>query len=440
MNQQDNETHENEITSEVALRAVWHGIGDGIQNAVSERRETASKLTEPGDQRHIPHPIDDLAAGVSSVWQAVTTPADMNIRHSAHPVDAVTNTHGALVSASADLFAEKGVEQGIRQLTALATVAAIDNADPFKKFQLLDNVADVANIAESVAKGDKAVEVLQTWAKITPIPIDWNTYEHLLGYGSQPPKLKPLRDFSDLMDYEKPRPYGFTSRIVYSPQNNHKLVINLYHHSASDIYPGKDETFMRFLVRAEGNRELYGTGPEMFHSALRRLDRECVRVDYIVGHWDGSGNYTTNYDVFADALKHGASVKEAVRSTPIGYWLTNEGYTEVGGYSLDRLTSRTSLPEVLNPEFRRPAFSQDAAFNTYGNNWANSQGSSHVDPVPRHEVQSGKLQVSALSTFEQELKQLPSAQQDAVMRRILDNWDRQLAKPGFDIDPDLEFK
>lgn len=212
-----------DVSATAAAAAVVLGVGDGVRHVIKDKEDQAVRLIKPGDQRHIPHPVDDFVAGISGAWQKLTTPADMNIKHSVHPVDALNDAHEALVRATADNFAAKGLTKGLRELSAFATAAAIENVDPFKKINAIEDVAD------ALAGAEQAGKVLQVGAKVTPIPIDWNTYEHLLGHGSQPPKLKPLRDFSDLMDYQPPRFCEEHSRLIYEPAPDHKMIMWLEH-------------------------------------------------------------------------------------------------------------------------------------------------------------------------------------------------------------------
>ena len=336
-----------DVSATSAAAAVLLGIGDGIKHKINDTRDGASRLITPGDQRHIPHPVDDFVAGISGAWQKLTTPADMNIKHSVHPVDALNDAHKALVRATADNFAAKGLTQGLRELSAFATAAAIENVDPFKKINAIEDVTD------AVAGAEQAGKVLQVGAKVTPIPIDWNTYEHLLGHGSQPPKLKPLRDFSGLMDYQPPGPFEGYSRLEYTPYPNHKIIMSLEHQLDRAFPPNITQTTMNFIVRSEGVlRQEAGSGSEMFHSGLALIRAYGIKIDRIDGEWSGA-DLTTNYDRFVDARAQGATIEEAIAMTPTGKWVANEGYTVVGGDRFIYAMNMPTLPRELHPEETR---------------------------------------------------------------------------------------
>ena len=112
---------EEDASVAVATGAVILGTADGVMNVAADNATLAGKLIEPGDQRHILHPLNDFVAGISGTWQAFTTPGDMNIKHSvhpidnAHPIDSALNVHGALVTATTDNFAQQGFVQGQSQ-------------------------------------------------------------------------------------------------------------------------------------------------------------------------------------------------------------------------------------------------------------------------------------------------------------------------------------
>ena len=423
-----------DMNAGAAVTAVMLGVGDGISQVIKDKGDQASQLITPGDQHHIAHPIDDTFADISGVWQTLTTPADMNIKHSVHPVAALNDAHDALVSATADNFSEKGLEQGLRDFSAFATVAVIETVDPFKKLNILENIADVANVAD----GEKVGKILQITNKVTPVPIDWNTYEHLLGYGSQPPKLKPLRDFSDLMHYQPREAFGETSRLIYEPDNGHKLFMYFGHHVDHE-FPPNFQIVMDFLVRADGGlREHYGSGAEMFHSGMALLRRYDVTIDRIDGEWSRDGDLATNYLAFANARAQGATIKEAISQTSTGRWAADAGFTEVGGMYFDREMKAPNLPTQLHPQFTRPVFSEDQAYNTYGNAWANSQGRSRVDLHSRHDHAADKLPESEISPLAQQLQHLTQQQRDVCIECIRDNLNKQPGISIADIESELK--
>ena len=194
------ETPEN-IPVEVLAGAALVGVTEGTAAALKQKSQETSTLgarlgaalIEPGDQRHIPHPWEQFKSRVLWTYNYLATPGDMNINHSPHPADTTMQLHTAMVNKTADTLAEKGLVEGVRAISAVAAGIAVGSADPLKKVRLADNMLGAANAAESL---------------LTKPAIRWDDYAHLLGSGTQPPKLKPLRDFSDLMDYHPRSQHG----------------------------------------------------------------------------------------------------------------------------------------------------------------------------------------------------------------------------------------
>jgi hypothetical protein len=72
-----------------------------------------------------------------------------------------------------------------------------------------------------------------------------------------------------------------------------------------------------FDISAQGNRELYGSGKDMFYSLMNRLEREGVEVKGIRGQWyDGQGS--DNYAQFRNLLDQKMSPADAALNTWTG--------------------------------------------------------------------------------------------------------------------------
>jgi hypothetical protein len=394
------------INAKVLVGAALVGAGEGVMHAAENEAATVSKLIEPGDQRHILHPLDETIAGIRGALRKIATPGDMNLNQSPHPVDDAVNLHQAMLQKTTDTLTEKGLVEGVRiGSVAVATVLA-ENADPFKKLPL----ADAAGYAS------KTLDIAEIDA-IKPV-ISWNTYEHLLGNGSQPPKLKSLRDFSDLMEYTPPRSGDWSSRLSYHLNDEHRISMRLYHLWGTPDSQETMTTAMRFTVRAEGDRELHGSGAEMFHSAMKLFSQEGINIKEIQGSWGRDGVLSTNFNEFYKARQQGSTVKEAVAMTPTGRWAADAGFTEVGGWSFNKAVSSRIIPDSLEPVFTRPKFHPEhQSYNDYGQAWVGSQGRDTVDLVPRY-VAKLDAELSDMSSQQQaKIKQLMVDKLDAWMQR-----------------------
>ena len=299
----------------------------------------------------------------------------------------------------------------------------------------------MASKAIALPGNTPSTSVLPDNSVTNPALPDWDTYAKLLGSGSQPPKLKPLRDFSDLMLYQPPKVFDDASRLIYEHSPAHKIYMNLVHHMDNAFPPNIKFTVVDYLVRAdEALSPQAGTGPEIFHSGMSLIQRHGVKIDRIDSEWIGGGELSANYDVFTKALAEGATIKEAVALTPAGRWAADAGFTEVGGHRFIYAMNMPTLPRVLHLEFTRPVFSVDQAFQAYGEAWIISQGRPRVNLVFRHDHPSGKLPQSALSTLDEHLQQLPLAQLEVCIGCIQENLNKQFEKSvsESDIEPELK--
>ena len=104
----------------------------------------------------------------------------------------------------------------------------------------------------------------------------------------------------------------------------------------------------------------------------------------------------------------------------------------------DREMKAPNLPTQLHPQFTRPVFSEDQAYNTYGNAWANSQGRSRVDLHSRHDHAADKLPESEISPLAQQLQHLTQQQRDVCIECIRDNLNKQPGISIADIESELK--
>jgi hypothetical protein len=383
---------DNPIDGKVLAGAAIHGIRDGFMSAMSEYAESgeklASQLIAPGDQHHVPHPLDQFKNRMLWAAEWVMTPGDMNLKHSPHPIDTTVKAHAALINATADTLTEKGLVQGTRELSAIATAVLAENADPLKKLRAADKLTELAATTETLTK---------------KTAIGWDDYAHLLGNGTQPPKLKPLRDFSDAMEFTLPAPRSPISWLSYQINEHHGIFISMEHSREKKTPYKLVHTSMEFAIKAEDAKLKYGSGAEMFHSAQKLLNKHGVKIDEIDVSWNGKGEFSSNYDAFVRALHEGETIKAALKKTYTGRWASDAGLTEVVlakgnedffnyyGHKFNR------FPSTISAKFTRPQFHPEhPSYNTYGQAWVGSQGRAHVELVPRY---ISKLDTQLPGTF-----------------------------------------
>lgn len=143
-NSKNEEYADTDISPEVLAGAALVGAKDGITTAMvnnaEELRSQAAALTEPGDQRHIPHPWENLKNRVLWTVNYLVTSGDMNFKHSPHPAETTMQLHTALVNQTADTLTEQGLVEGVRLTSATVATIAVDSADPLKKIRVLNHI------------------------------------------------------------------------------------------------------------------------------------------------------------------------------------------------------------------------------------------------------------------------------------------------------------
>jgi hypothetical protein len=161
--------HQEKVDAWVITGAAMVGAKEGVQNVAENKIDLAKKLIEPGDQRNIKHPLDDLvtgaktlASGISNTWQAATAPGDMNIDHSTarqpHPIDKTLQAHHSAIAATINMLSEKGPVEGTRAASAIAAGIVVENVvSPSGKLKAVEAIADVAQDTKALVSADKVV-------------------------------------------------------------------------------------------------------------------------------------------------------------------------------------------------------------------------------------------------------------------------------------------
>ncbi|HEX7634698.1 MAG TPA: hypothetical protein VF427_05380 [Noviherbaspirillum sp.] len=80
-----------------------------------------------------------------------------------------------------------------------------------------------------------------------------------------------------------------------------------------------------FSIRAQGDRETYGSGRDMFISLMKRLEEERITVDRIQAHW-ATNDDSVNTKSYLENLDHGMSRQDAANNTWTGRILGEYGF------------------------------------------------------------------------------------------------------------------
>ena len=161
------ETVNNQLEADtlVLTGAAIVGIKDGVQEVAENKAVLAKKMLEPGDQRHIAHPLDDLVADtknlvsdISNKVEAAYSAGDMNIHHSRdrqpHPID---NTATA-INATYDTLQAKGAVEGTRAGAAMMAAGITETViTPSGKAKAVGTIADIATDTKAIKSAEHAI-------------------------------------------------------------------------------------------------------------------------------------------------------------------------------------------------------------------------------------------------------------------------------------------
>ena len=191
------ETVNNQLEADalVLTGAAIVGIKDGVQEVAENKAAIAKKMLEPGDQRHLAHPLDDLVtdakhliSDISNKIEAAYSAGDMNLGHSKnrqpHPID---NTSAAL-SATYETLAEKGAVEGTRAGAKMMAAGITETiVSPSTKIKAI-------NAASEMLTEVKSIETLKN-----ALPINAKDLEHLTLLPQLPSaeRLNKMKELSD---------------------------------------------------------------------------------------------------------------------------------------------------------------------------------------------------------------------------------------------------
>lgn len=138
----------------VQAGAMMTGAGEAVQKSVDDTVDLLKQTYTPGDQRKIPHPLDDVGQGVSNLkhrFDALLAPGDMKIENAPHPVDKALHA----IESKVNNVQQAGLIEGARIAAAATVGPVLDTLGPSGKVKtaerLLEGVTDVAQITK-VAK------------------------------------------------------------------------------------------------------------------------------------------------------------------------------------------------------------------------------------------------------------------------------------------------
>ncbi len=361
------------------------GVVNGIENSIVKKAKDILSVFEPESM--------NLAHAQARSQAAIEKPGKI-----------ATGIYSAIKLAwqNPDIVTSK-----LKQAVSLG----IDNA----KNQLANNMqTDNASYAIGTSIGAGITSISVNMLGPTR-KMDWDNYANVLGSGTVPPPLKPLRDFSDEI-LITPRKHAFDFPF---PKMSYKRDYNDYKYAYDHSFTALivDESALRYSVLATGNKIDFGSGSEMFLSAVKTFHLNGVEIDKILAQWDNSAKYGTNFDQFSDALRKGASLEQAAKQTFTGKMAAKLGLTSVNTSKLKKEVEEIS--NTLQPIFQHPDWGAGKQMNDYAHKFALAHGRPSLELIPRADAikPAPSMNIGLLST----VSSLPEDAQETVLKRIKAN-------------------
>lgn len=185
------------------------------------------------------------------------------------------------------------------------------------------------------------------------------TYSTLMGEGLVPPPIKPMRDFSGWMQYDS---YLGNSWIYYSIDPSRQTGIEAKYRDgqySSTIY-------------ALGDRQTYGSGTELFLSAVKKFIDNGDDIRAISENFAGHGRLSTNREQYEAHRLAGEDDATALRRTFSGRMAARLGLTEV-----------QTTSGALYPVFVHPDWGAGKQMNDYSLAYARAHGRPQIEVTER---------------------------------------------------------
>lgn len=230
--------------------------------------------------------------------------------------------------------------------------------------------------------------------EISPQTGQAEIYSTLIGEGMVPPPLKLMRDFSGWMQYHS---YHGNSWIYYNIEPLRQTGIEAKYRDgqySSTIY-------------ALGDRQTYGSGTELFLSAVKKFIDNGDDIRKISENFAGHGRLATNREQYEAHRLAGEDDATALRHTFSGRMAARLGLTEV------RTTSGS-----LNPVFVHPDWGAGRQMNDYSLAYARAHGRPQIEVGERILESSGSPAGPLDSTLIDLIYGLPVDTRRVVLEQI----------------------
>ncbi len=345
------------------------GVVNGIENSIVKKAKDILSVFEPESM--------NLAHAQARSQAAIEKPGKI-----------ATGIYSAIKLAwqNPDIVTSK-----LKQAVSLG----IDNA----KNQLANNMqTDNASYAIGTSIGAGITSISVNMLGPTR-KMDWDNYANVLGSGTVPPSLKPLRDFSDEMSPNT----QYYPEIKYEPTSRHWVISTV-----------NNKSTLKFTIKAHDNNFEFGSGSEMFLSSAKAYHLNGIEIKQISGYWI-RGETETNTNRFLIALADGATLKEAAKQTFTGKMAAKLGLTSVDTSQLKEAIGKGDFSK-FTPIFEHPDWGAGAQMNDYAHKFALAHGRPSLELIPLADAikTPDAMEIGLLNT----LTTLSDDAQETVIERI----------------------
>jgi len=348
---------------------------------------------------------DTIEHKIHAILQAFE-PADMNLQRSNDRVQAAINKPANIITATSN------VTTAILQNPEILS-NAIDNAADLSKRAVAKNMlsknpslilgaaigAATIEMADPLKKLKQTEELVDAIEQVPDTPRDWDSYAHLLGKGTVPPALKPMRDFSDWMHFD----------ISYIT-NKSWVIYNVDASRNNGIESDLRNGVLKLTIYARDHQDEYGHGSETFLSMVKKYTDNHQNIRQINADWTGISTLSTNQNQLVSALTGNTSAEQAAKKTFTGKMAERLALTKV-----------SIIDNEFKPIFTHPDWGAGPLMNDYSLAFSKAHGRPQLEVTPRLLNNSD----TPLSPINQDVMQiiygLPIAQRKIVLDQMQKN-------------------
>lgn len=400
----DTQTQNKQLgTHEITIPDIARGYAEGVSGWFEKKFSTGdmnlAKSQARGDPMsamlHLPESIPNTLQTIAEAGNAIKQ----------HP-EIVPNALLQLASQARLDFQAKSNQSVIETIASENPGRVIGVLMGTMSPEIVSAIADIANPTGKAEKTAELAEHLVDAARHPHHDIHSNLYAlaDLMGNGTVPPATKPMRDFSDWMQFNDFLRTDKSS-VIYNVDPTRNNFID------SKLVDGK----LSFTIFAKEHKNEFGRGDETFMSMVKKYQLNGQDITAIQANWNGNDFLRTNHDQFLRALQD------------------HEPYIAAKKTFTGEMACRLALTEVcfpgdqLSPVFRHPDWGAGDQMNNYSLTFARAHGRAKIETMPRLDELSGEPLAPINPELLDLIYALPVNQRHTVLERMHENHHAQEA-------------